>query len=430
MKITKQRVIKRFLLSPRVIVAEILLIILACILGAAIPQAATATDAQTEHLQQSGPVVSFLVDILALDHVFKSIWFLCLTLFAFASLAIVVGEQVKRLRTMWSISPSEAQFRNAPFCVEFDRPATLGADQFINGSYTKIETKGKLGLAGSLFFHMGILMLIVAGALRAMFAVDAVVDLMEGETLPTTVQAWGAQWQGVMARPLKLDYPVTLDKVNVERYESGALKDLSVLLSVENPNGVEKHQVAINKEFKTSGGRLFLGNKYGPTALIEWQKDGSSLAKDAVILESKGNQIYEASASGPDGLQGHLRAFENSSSLEMRVMKDNALLFVGRIGVGETIQLPKGQTLLLHGLPLWARIHASNDPALWLAYLGFTLGLIGSAIIFFLVKIDTCVIVTPGENQESVFVALRVQRFAPLYEHRFKKLVLEQGGTV
>ena len=80
-------------------------------------------------------------------------------------------------------------------------------------------------------------------------------------------------------------------------------------------------------------------------------------------------------------------------------------------------------------MPLWARLNASSDPALWLAYLGFALGLIGSVIIFFLIKIDTCVIVTPAGDIERVFVALRSQRFAPLFKHRFQQLVQEQGGT-
>ena len=415
------RILKRFLRSPKVILAEIAMITLVCILGSAIPQADSTADVEF--------VANPFVKIFAFDHIFKSFWFLAITLLCFASLLVVISDQIKRLRFAWSKELSEEDFRNSTYCTEFERPARLEAGQFTDGPQVEIKTKDKLALAGSLVFHAGILLLIIAGILRALFAVDAVVDLMEGETLPTTVQAWGAQWPGIMAKPLKLDHPVILDKVKVDRYKSGALKDLSVVLSIERSNDIEKHEVAINKELKISGLRLFLGNKYGPTALIEWHKEGNSLAKDAVLLADKGNQTYEASISGPDGLQGYFRTHKNSNSIEMRVMKDNALLHVGKINVGQTIQLPEGQTLLLHGMPLWARLNASSDPALWLAYLGFALGLIGSVIIFFLTKNDTCVIVTPAGDIERVFVALRVQRFAPLFEHRFRQLVQEQGGT-
>ena len=429
MIITKQRTLKRFLRSPNIIVAEIGTITLACVLGAVIPQIGSATDAERAFLQESGSLVSLLVNIFALDHVFKSVWFLCLILVASASLLIVINEQIRRLRITWSKCPSEAQFRNAPFKTEFER----SAGECNNGRQIDVRVKGKLGLAGSLVFHIGILLLIVAGILRALFAVEAVVDLMETETLPTTVEVWGAQWPGILAKPFQLDYHVTLDEVKSVRYKSGALKDLKVILSIEKTKGVEKHEVAINQEFQTSAGRLFLSSDYGPTALIEWQKDGNSLVKDAVIMTDKGNQTYEASISWPNGLQAYLRSYSNPydrpTSIEMRVMKDKALMYVGRVSVGQAVQLPEGQTLLLHGIPLWARIRASRDPALWLAYIGFAMGLIGSVMIFFLIKIDTCVIVSPAGDRQRVFVALRAQRFAPLFEGRFKKLVHDQGGS-
>jgi hypothetical protein len=98
------------------------------------------------------------------------------------------------------------------------------------------------------------------------------------------------------------------------------------------------------------------------------------------------------------------------------------------VRVGEAVSLPGGYVLKLSGAPFWARLRGSRDPALWLAYAGFTLTLIGAAIIFTIVKVDTCVTVTPAGERERVLVALRSQRFAPLFEERFQRLVREQGG--
>jgi hypothetical protein len=76
---------------------------------------------------------------------------------------------------------------------------------------------------------------------------------------------------------------------------------------------------------------------------------------------------------------------------------------------------------------LWIRLRGSRDSAMWLAYLGFALAVIGATMIFTLVKVDACVIISPAGDRERVFVALRPQRFAPLFEERFQRLVLGQN---
>jgi hypothetical protein len=123
-----------------------------------------------------------------------------------------------------------------------------------------------------------------------------------------------------------------------------------------------------------------------------------------------------------DGAGGHL------GSVEVRVMKGSVLLFAGDAQPGDTLSLPAGQRLTLHGTPLWARLQGSHDPALWLAYAGFALVILGAALIFAMVKVDGCLVVTPIGDREHVFVALVPQRFAPLFQERFQRLVQEQGG--
>jgi hypothetical protein len=45
------------------------------------------------------------------------------------------------------------------------------------------------------------------------------------------------------------------------------------------------------------------------------------------------------------------------------------------------------------------------------------------------VKLDFCVVVTPLGDRQQVFVALRPQRFAPLFEDRFQRLVRDLEGV-
>ena len=423
---------KRFLRSPRVIIGEILAITLAGIVGAVLPQAGTASVAELGRLREHGDVLTVLVDALALDHVFSSYWFLTLILLAAASLSLVLMGQLKRLRRSWSQRLTPAHFRNAPFQLEFERSARACGADANEPPRVHVNTSGRLGLAGSAVFHFGILLLIAAGVVRALFAVDAVVDVVEGETLRPTPNAWVAQWPGILAKPLQLDRSVTLEEVNVTRYRAGDLKSLTARLSFKESQPIVE-EIAINRELQVFGGRLFMSAHYGPAALVAWQSDTDPTIREAALLQSQGQGSFEGISSGPGGLRAHLRAQvdrkgNKPTSVEARIMDGPALLFAGAVPVGGTIPLRDGRSLTLHAAPFWTRLHGSRDPAQWIVYIGFGLVIVGSLLIFTVVKVDTCLSVATVGDRERVFVALRAQRFAPVFRERFERLVREQGG--
>lgn len=383
------RAIKHFLRSPKIIVGEITAIALAGVIGVICPRLA----------------------------VFQSVWFLTLTLGFSVSLFIVIVEQIQRLRRTWSQPLTPDHFKAAPFRVEFERPLRTLENR--DDPRVNIWSEQKLGLAGSAILHVGLLLVILAGVLRALFSAEASVDLIEGETLPPTAAAWAAQWPGLLASPIQLDRPVTLLAVKASRYESGGLRDLAIQSSAGN--------IAVNHGLQIGGARLYLGSDFGSAALIEW----SFAQRDAALLSNAGNGNFEGTATGPDGLRVHLRtkiAADGShpSVVEARVMKKNGLLFAGEVRSGETLSLSDGHSLTLRGTPFWARLRASRDSALWLAYVGFALVMSGATLIFTVVKADFCIMITPLGERERVFIALKPQRFAPLFRERFEQLVVEQ----
>ena len=457
------RATKRLLRSPRMIVGELAAIAVAATLGAALPQAGVATDAELARLHDSGPITAALVKKFALDHVFRSGWFLALTALAAASLSIVIVEQLRRVRAGWSARLIPAHFNSAPLRAEFERPAPgraaaeepqrragvspawaagsmdgghgvhqghAGGDAGATIPHVTIWTRNRLGLLGSPLFHVGLLCVMLAGALRALFGTEAAVDLLEGQMLAPTAQAWAAQWPGVLAQPFRLDLPVTLRSVRATRYESGELQNLKMGLTVQDSAGPRETEIAVNHDSRAAGGRVFLTSDFGPAALIEWQPVGALPVREAVQLRSLGKGSFEAAASGPGGERAHLRAQLDAAGnppqlVEVRVMKDGALLYTGEAQAGETLSLPGGMKLALHGTPFWARLRGSRDASLWLAYAGFALVMAGAVIIFGIVKLDGCLVVTPLGDRERVFVALKPQRFAPLFQERFEQLVAE-----
>ena len=421
------RALKRFFRSPATIVGEILFIAVLGGLGAALPQTGVATAAEVARLREHGAFVTALVDGLALDHVFTSPAFLAALGLATVSLSNVVVEQVRRLRAQWNLVPTEAHFRNAPLRHEFTRPA-----QGASGTVS-IRTRGRLGLAGSPLFHTGLLCVILAGGLRAMFGTEAVVDLYEGETLPATVEAWGAQWPGLLGKPFHLDDPLTLNAVHEDRYPSGELKGLGLSLAFHGPDGTQVREMAVNQELRMNHGRLYMESQHGPAALVEWDTPGAPALRTAALMEQKESRAYGTYVQGPGNLRARLRAVmppggQRPGSVEVQILDGASTLAEAVLKPGESLLLPGGGLLRLHGLPAWARLHGNYDPALGLAYAGFTLTLLGAALTFGVVKVDELVSITPEDGVERVVVALRPHRFAPLYRERLDQLVREHGG--
>jgi len=322
--------LKRFLRSPTLIVVEIAVITLAGVAG------------------------TLFTQDLASERVFRSGWFLGAVSLAFISLLIVAFDQIRQLIRSRSL-------RFAPL--------------------------------GVVMIHIGLLLVILAAALKALFGVEAMADLLEGETLPPTASAWAVQKPGKLVAPLQVANSVTLESVNARRYPSGDLQGLAVRLrfSETTPRVVD---MPINESVEESGARLFVGSDYGPAVLFEWRGATGAVTRTAVLLKHDRGQRFESTLAGPDGERAFLRtevgpSGKRPSDVEVRVMKGSALLFAGLLSSGQGITLPSGGSLALRGMPFWVRLHANRDPALWLIYLGFTFVILGVTLRFTLSPIPS-----------------------------------------
>jgi hypothetical protein len=115
--------------------------------------------------------------------------------------------------------------------------------------------------------------------------------------------------------------------------------------------------------------------------------------------------------------------------LDVRVLDGGALLCAGRAQAGDVLSLGARGSIAVCAVSSWAQFRASRDPGFPLVLLGFGLVVAGAFALFVLVRVDTAVIVTPvAEGRERVTVALRAQRFAPLFAARFEALAREHLG--
>lgn len=371
------------------------------------------------------PVVRFL----GLDRVLRTGWFLAALLVSSVTLSLVVHGQWQRARILLKQSLSLGSFRGAPFAREWVRPSggTSGAVR------SQLQTTGRWSLLGLPLFHTGLLILVLAGFISLLCRVGASVDLFEGETLPAnSPAAFGAQSPGLLRQSLALPCPVTLEKLEPERYASSAVKAVTARVRLGDGCDSGERSVAINSPLGVGPSTLYLTNMHGPAAFVQTDVGGRS-DKQVALLRDEGTEGHTATMTLPDDLEARLRAGVDGSGalpgrVELRILRAGGLLFVGNLAAGQAVDLPGGASVALIRIGYWARFTASSDPSTWFAYAGFLLCVIGAALAVCVVRVDSAVVVTPVDGGERVFVALKPARFAPLYAERFEQLVNELDG--
>jgi cytochrome c biogenesis protein ResB len=408
--------------SLKLIVAEVTLITLGAVALTALPQVTDNPEGARRMVEAFG-FAAPVARLLQIDHILGAWWFLGLLALSLASLGLVVKDQWKRFRTQWRENLTAKSFRSCPFRREWTRPAAEPATSLT------IRTKGKLGHLGLPLFHTGLLLVVLAGLLRMLFAADAMVDLHEGETLPPSPAAYGAQWPGRFAKPFALAVPLTLDRVLPAHYDNGLLKGLSAQVRLEG--NATPTVVAINEPLRFGPRQFYLSQIFGPAAFLEI-KTGDQVQQPVALLRNESGSSHTMSISIQDR-ELKLRSTLQKNGLlgedvEIRVLRAGALVQTGTLKAGERLIFPDGTIITLADLRYWAQFSASRDAFLPLAYAGFILAIFGAAFIFLLNRVDTAVNVEPCPEGERVWVALRVRRFTPLYEDAFERLVKDNDG--
>lgn len=405
-------VVKRLLRRPGTIVTEIAALAVLAVIGAVVPQSGVAGPAAADGLRETAPAVAALVERLGLDRVFCSWPFIVVTLIATASLAIVTWELLVRLRRDWPRRLAPAHFRNAPLVRTFMRPA--------RGASDIVMRRGRLGLAGTPLFHLGLFLLVAAGLLRALFGAEAVADVVEGEQLEATPSAWAAQWPGAAGRTFTLAKPLRLLRVRPEYGAGGSLRALEAEVAVSGRRRV----VAINRPLGRGSRRIWLDRRHGAAVLLEIERDGV-VTRTAVLArrDELGATTGRAALAGRELRVRVARA----GQVQARLLYGGLLRWVGALPVGRTVVLPGGTTLRLAGVGRWVRMRGGDDPFLPLAWAGVALLIAGVVLVFLVTPVDVAVLVRPAPEGELVTVALRPHRLPALFRAELDRIAGLEG---
>lgn len=401
---------------PVVIVAEVLAFGAGAALAASLPQQPDAEG--IERFAAESPRLARVAAALGLHEITTSPWFLGLAAACLLSLVAVQAQQWPRLRRTWSARLDGASFARAPF----RRSVPLASARAVPPA-PRFSTTGRVALLGSPLFHLGLLLLVVAGLARMLAFRDAFGRAFEGQVLAAVPGAFESERGGWLSRPLALGRPVTVEAIREERYASGALRQVSVRLGLGGAPGApaEEREAAINAPLDVGDVRLYVTSAHGLAALLELDGPGGSEPAVA-FLEERGGE-WRGGLRREGGLEFRFRtsAQERPAVLETRVLRDGLLLGVVALAPGARLGIGEGRALRSVGLPYWVQLRASRDPSRPLFFAGVAVGILGVLFLFAFTRVDAGVFV----EGDRLVVALRPQRFAPLYAERFERLSSE-----
>ncbi len=408
------RRVRGFLRRPALVVGEVLALGMASVLVAALPQEPDALG--VAHFGRQWPLLGRLGAVLGLHSVVTSGWFLALVALAIASLTTVQVDQWRRARRAWSAPPGRAAMARAPFRRERDlAPGERSPERFVR--------TGRLGVLGSPVFHLGLLVVVLAGLVRLLFFSDAMTEVVEGATVAAGPDAFEARRAGRLAKPFELPVPLRLDEVKETRYASGVLEQLEAKVSLLGEAGAEPRTLAINSPLDFPGlRRLYLTPDHGLAAMCS-RIGPSGERQELVKLEPDGDRL-RGRFHTDDGREVRLRASVvggRPDAVEVRVLRSGALLSVGERARGDAVPIGEGEVLRLLGFTAWAKLRGSQDVSRPIFFVGLSLALGGAVLMFSVVTVDSAVFAEDGR----LVVALRPQRFAPLFADRFEHLCKE-----
>jgi cytochrome c biogenesis protein len=409
------RAASKLLRRPIVVVSEVAGLTSAVALAALLPQEPDAA-AVTEFAAR-WPAVSPMSRTLGLHAILTSGWFLALLSLALLSLVAVQIEQWRRLRRVWGAPLEASWFARAPY----RRELPLSHDGYPVAP--RFRRSGRAGLLGSPIFHLGLLVVVVAGIGRLLLFRDGGVRMLEGETLPADASAWQMQRGGPLSQPFALPTPLRLEAILPTRYASGALLQVAAKVALVRAGAPDVRDIAINAPLDAGAGKsIYILQAHGPALVLAYRTAAGEEAR-YVYLEQR-EEDYRGRLLLEGGREVRFRtpiAAGRPEKVEARLLAGPALLVVGELAPGAELPLGNGEALRLVGLPWWAQFWGSHDPSRPFFFAGVAIAIAGIVLLFGFVPVDAGVFA----ERDHLVVALRPQRFAPLFAERFEALCKE-----
>lgn len=395
--------LRRALASPKLAAVLIAVLLLLALLSVIVPQSGTLGAAYVGEWRRTQPWLAVPALALGLDRVFASWPYWIVSLLLAVNLTACTLERVLRRRaTSLSVGVAPADAVRLRFVGDAEEGA--GAlKAAMRGFETTVlvggvvARSGRYGFLGSVIMHAGLVVLVAAGVATGLTRFEGQLLLTEGQAL-----------RDVPASYLKVDrtpalgHPYTSAEITLDRlefdYTGHTVTDARAYMTVTDGGRTRRSVVRVNEPLRI-GNKSFLlkdagfaaalkltdpsGREY-PPSFVDLGKSAPDGSFDSVDVGGLHLDILTVG-----DLAGRGRNVAEKFALVQPAAIMTATVDGTSTSVASTVVRP-GETVKAGGWRIdlleirrWNRFNARLDLGMYVAYLGFALALLGTAMRVF-----------------------------------------------
>ncbi|MBU4288853.1 MAG: cytochrome c biogenesis protein ResB [Proteobacteria bacterium] len=468
--------LKRFLLSRKTVISLICAVGISCLIGSTIPQITRKSPQFFEQWEAGSPRLYYVIDLLQLNQVYTSAWFLILIALAALSLACSVYYQSKTLIKSKATAQreiTERSFKDFLALRLVQRPEVRGRKSEARGQksevggrrsevsveeladkikkifkaggyrpYLAIEEsrcflfgKNRAGRWGSVIFHLGLLICILAALYGLAFQKKGFVQLKQADTFQGKNEDWQSKSLAVFAANFDPGFQVYLNKFTPSYWENDQIKNLESSLTITDSKG-EAREFLLSPAgpIRFQGTKVYQSTHYGYALGFILKKEGSKDVLTDFLLDAqrKKDKPLEGKMDFPTtdyilDMKFYPNLIEHSfyatlPGVDLTVTEKGEQRFKGRVLFSQRARLNSKDSLSFVRIRYWTGLTFVKNCGMPLVYSGFVLSTLGAFLIFMLPYKQVYLKVTEDGNNVQISIGGRSNRYKALFSEEFKEL--------
>ncbi|MBD2363753.1 cytochrome c biogenesis protein [Anabaena minutissima FACHB-250] len=378
----------------RLAIALLLIIALFSISGTVIEQGQSPAFYQAnypEHPALFGFLTWKVIQVVGLDHVYRTWWFLSLlVLFGTSLTACTFTRQLPTLKTAqrWKYYEEPRQFQKLALSAELDTGSVKSLTPLLQNRRYKIfqekdgilyARKGLVGRIGPIIVHIGIVMILLGGIWGAMTGFMAQEMIASGDTF----QVNNIIDAGPLAAPVPKDWSVRVNRFWIDYTPTGGIDQFYSDMSVLNNQGeeVDHKKIFVNQPLRYHG-ITFYQTDWGISAVRVRINKSPIFQLPMGLLNTKvpGRIWGTWIPTKPDMSEGVSLLAKDLQGMVLIYDSQGKLVDTVRAGMSTQVN---GVTLKVLDVVGSTGLQIKADPGIPIVYTGFAILMLGTVMSYF-----------------------------------------------
>ena len=446
--------IKRFLLSPKTIISLISATVFFSVIGSIIPQLAEKPPKFFEAWKANSPKIYYVIDLLQLNQVYTSIWFLALVALITLSLIFSLYYQLKAL--IKTGKPGQRTISQSSFgdyvTFELDNSLAVGTESLFDKTKEILKHNGyrlhlvneedrylvfcknKMGRWSSVIFHAGLLVVIMAGLYGLAFQKRGFVQLIQTDTFQGRDKDWTVKRLGLFAGKFDLNFQTHLNSFVPAYWDNDLIKEMESSLTITDAKGESKDfSLSLRNPANFNGTRIYQSTHYGYSLGFVLEREGKDPVITQFLLDAPGkkDKPFVGKMDFPTtdyilDMKFYPNMIEPSfyatlPGADLTVMEEGKKIFRGKVLFTQRAWLGK-DSLTFAQIHYWTGLTFVRNYGMPLVYAGFALGTLGALSIFMLSYKEIHLKVVEEGDHVRLYMGGQARRYKALFSEEFKEM--------